>query len=136
MDKIASLVNWEKNGLVVQNKDISPNQIFARCTTDKFPEGCSVRINNQSKGTATVYFRDPFKEVTRGGQTWTQCDSVLKVTLPLRSNWNGQEYNYSMTGRLPKKYDLGTFAMLLQYVREELENMSGSAFQSIPKALI
>ena len=93
-NNIATQVYWEKNTLVNGNDDISYKNVFARCTTKDFPYGAvSVRINNQSKGTATVYFKDEIKTRTYGsGQnthSYDYCDSELKVTLPLRSNWNG-----------------------------------------------
>jgi len=135
MDNISTQVYWEKNTLVNGNSDISHKNVFGRCTTKDFPyDAVSVRINNQSKGTATVYFKDEVK--TRnysGGHTYEYCDSELKVTLPLKSNWNGEQYNYSMQGTLPQKYDLITFARLLDYVRCEIEKMSGVAYNDIPQ---
>ena len=135
MDNISTQVYWEKNTLVNGNPDISHKNVFARCTTKDFPYGAvSVRINNQSKGTATVYFKDEVKSRTySGGHTYEYCDSELKVTLPLKSNWNGEEYNYSMQGTLPRKYDLISFARILDYVRCEIEKMSGVAYNDIPQ---
>ena len=135
MDNISTQVYWEKNTLVNGNPDISHKNVFARCTTKDFPYGAvSVRINNQSKGTATVYFKDEIKTRTySGGHSYDYCDSELKVTLPLKSNWNGEEYNYSMQGTLPRKYDLISFARILDYVRCEIEKMSGVAYNDIPQ---
>ena len=135
MDNISTQVYWEKNTLVNGNDDISYKNVFARCTTKDFPyDAVSVRINNQSKGTATVYFKDEIKTRTySGGHSYDYCDSELKVTLPLKSNWNGEEYNYSMQGTLPRKYDLISFARILDYVRCEIEKMSGVAYNDIPQ---
>ena len=134
-NNIATQVYWEKNTLVNGNDGISYKNVFARCTTKDFPyDAVSVRINNQSKGTATVYFKDEVKTRTySGGHTYEYCDSELKVTLPLKSSWNGEQYNYSMQGTLPQKYDLITFARVLDYVRCELEKMSGVVYNDIPQ---
>ena len=137
MDNITTQVFWEKNGLVKCNPNIQDDQIFSRCPTKDFPyDSVSVRINNQSKGTATVYFRDALKTRTYGSgkdqQSYKYCDSEIKVTMPLKSNWNGEDYNYSMQGTMPQKYDLITFSRVLQYVRDELEVMSGVSY-NIPR---
>ena len=137
-NNIATQVYWEKNTLVNGNDDISYKNVFARCATKDFPyDAVSVRINNQSKGTATVYFKDAIKTRTYGSgkntHSYDYCDSELKVTLPLRSNWNGEQYNYSMQGTLPQKYDLITFARILDYVRCEIEKMSGVVYNDIPQ---
>ncbi len=138
MDNISTQVYWEKNTLVNGNPDISRKNVFGRCTTKDFPyDAVSVRINNQSKGTATVYFKDAVKTRTYGSgkdsHSYDYCDSELKVGLPIRSNWNGEQYNYSMQGTLPQKYDLITFARILDYVRCEIEKMSGVACNDIPQ---
>ena len=135
MDNISTQVYWEKNTLVNGNPDISHNNVFGRCTTRDFPYGAvSVRINNQSKGTATVYFKDEVKTNTySSGNSYDYCDSELKVTLPLKSTWNGEQYNYSMQGTLPQKYDLISFARILDYVRCEIEKMSGVVYNDIPQ---
>ena len=135
MDNITSQVYWEKNTLVNGNDDISYKNVFARCTTKDFPyDAVSVRINNQSKGTATVYFKDEVKTNTySSGNSYDYCDSELKVTLPLKSTWNGEQYNYSMQGTLPRKYDLISFARILDYVRCEIEKMSGVVYNDIPQ---
>ena len=135
MDNISTQVYWEKNTLVNGNPDISHKNVFGRCTTKDFPyDSVSVRINNQSKGTATVYFKDEIKTRTySGGHSYEYCDSELKVTLPLKSTWNGEQYNYSMQGTLPRKYDLISFARILDYVRCEIEKMSGVAYNDIPQ---
>ena len=140
MDNITTQVFWEKNGLVNRNPNINDNQVFSRCPTKDFPyDAVSVRINNQSKGTATVYFKDAVKTRTYGSgnhqQSYDYCDSEIKVTLPVKSNWNGEDYNYSMQGTIPKKYDLITFARILQYVRDELEAMSGASY-NIPHSRV
>jgi len=135
MDNISTQVYWEKNTLVNGNPDISHNNVFGRCTTRDFPyDAVSVRINNQSKGTATVYFKDEVKTNTySSGNSYDYCDSELKVTLPLKSTWNGEQYNYSMQGTLPRKYDLISFARILDYVRCEIEKMSGVVYNDIPQ---
>ena len=81
-NNIATQVYWEKNTLVNGNPDILYKNVFARCTTKDFPYGAvSVRINNQSKGTATVYFKDEIKTRTYGSgkntQSYDYCDSEL-----------------------------------------------------------
>ena len=134
-NNIATQVYWEKNTLVNGNPDISHKNVFGRCTTKDFPyDAVSVRINNQSKGTATVYFKDEVKTNTySSGNSYDYCDSELKVTLPLKSTWNGEQYNYSMQGTLPRKYDLISFARILDYVRCEIEKMSGVVYNDIPQ---
>ena len=137
MDNITTQVFWEKNGLVKRNPNIHDDQIFSRCPTKDFPyDSVSVRINNQSKGTATVYFKDAIKTRTYGSgknkQSYDYCDSEIKVTMPLKSNFNGEDYNYSMQGTIPQKYDLITFSRVLQYVRDELEVVSGASY-NIPR---
>ena len=139
-NNIATQVYWERNSLVLRNSNIDPERVFSRCPTNEFPfDSVSVRINNQSKGIATVYFRDPIKTRSYGSgknkSTYTYCDSTLRVTLPLNSSWNKEDYNYTFQGCLPTKYDLYTFASILQYVRSELEKMSGIT-HSIPYANI
>ena len=134
-NNIATQVYWEKNTLVNGNPEISHKNVFGRCTTKDFPyDAVSVRINNQSKGTATVYFKDEVKTNTySSGNSYDYCDSELKVTLPLKSTWNGEQYNYSMQGTLPRKYDLISFARILDYVRCEIEKMSGVVYNDIPQ---
>ena len=138
MDNISTQVYWEKNTLVNGNPEISDKNVFSKCTTRDFPyDAVSVRINNQSKGTATVYFKDAVKTRTYGSgknsHSYDYCDSELKVSLPILSSWNGEQYNYSMQGTLPQKYDLITFAHILDYVRSEIEKMSGVAYNDIPQ---
>ena len=96
MKDVAKEIHWETNRLVANNPDIPKEQIFARCSTRNYPYGAvSVKITNQSKGYATLYFRDDMK--TRnysGGHVHEYCDSELKVSLPTHSSWNNQQYNY------------------------------------------
>ncbi len=123
-------VQWEKNGLVIRNSDIDPDDIFPKTTTDHFPEGASVRVNNQKKGFATVYFKGEKKSRTYGSgpnaSTYYYCDETLKATLPFTSSWNKQTYTYSFTGSLPKSFTLDEMNYVLKYVRDKVGDMSGN----------
>jgi len=124
-------VQWEKNGLVKRNPAINPDDIFDKCSTDKFPEGASVRMTSQKNGHATVYFKSPLKEKTWGssGRSYTYCDSTLKVTLPMISAWpksNPRTRTFSYTGELPSEFTLDEMNAVLKYVRSQIQDMTGN----------
>ena len=121
-------VQWEKNGLVKRNPTINPDDIFDKCSTDKFPEGASVRITSQKNGHATVYFKSPLKEKTWGssGRIYTYCDSTLKVSLPMISTWNNETHTFAYTGQLPSEFTLDEMNAVLKYVRGQIQDMTGN----------
>ena len=122
-------VQWEKNGLVKRNPSINPDDIFDKCSTDKFPEGASVRMTSQKNGHATVYFKSPLKEKSWGnGQKYLYCDSTLKVTLPMISSWNykPRTRTFSYTGQLPSEFTLDEMNAVLKYVRSQIQDMTGN----------
>ena len=120
-------VQWEKNGLVKRNPTINPDDIFDKCSTDKFPEGASVRMTSQKNGHATVYFKSPLKEKTWGNnQKYWYCDATLKVTLPVISTWNKETYTFSYTGQLPSEFTLDEMNAVLKYVRSQIQDMTGN----------
>ncbi len=123
-------VQWEKNGLVVRNPMIKPDDIFDKCSTREFPEGASVRITSQKNGHATVYFNSPLKTRTYGSgknaQSYTYCDSTLKVSLPVISSWNNETYTFAYTGQLPSEFTLDEMNTVLKYVREQVQEMTGN----------
>ena len=122
-------VQWEKNGLVKRNPTINPDDIFDKCSTDKFPEGASVRITSQKNGHATVYFKSPLKEKSWGNrQKYWYCDATLKVTLPMVSNWNNnpRTHTFSYTGQLPTEFTLDEMNAVLKYVRSQIQDMTGN----------
>ena len=120
-------VQWEKNGLVKRNPTINPDDIFDKCSTDKFPEGASVRMTSQKNGHATVYFKSPLKEKTWGNnQKYWYCDSTLKVSLPVISNWNKETYSFAYTGQLPSEFTLDEMNAVLKYVRSQIQDMTGN----------
>ena len=122
-------VQWEKNGLVKRNPTINPDDIFDKCSTDKFPEGASVRMTSQKNGHATVYFKSPLKEKNWGnGQKYLYCDSTLKVTLPMISRWqsNPRTISFSYTGQLPTEFTLDEMNAVLKYVRSQIQDMTGN----------
>ena len=122
-------VQWEKNGLVKRNPTINPDDIFDKCSTDKFPEGASVRMTSQKNGHATVYFKSPLKEKSWGnGQKYLYWDSTLKVTLPMISSWNykPRTRTFSYTGELPNEFTLDEMNAVLKYVREQIQDMTGN----------
>ena len=124
-------VQWESNGLVKRNPTINPDDIFDKCSTDKFPEGASVRMTSQKNGHATVYFKSPLKEKTWGssGRSYTYCDSTLKVTLPMISAWpksNPRTRTFSYTGELPSEFTLDEMNAVLKYVRSQIQDMTGN----------
>ena len=122
-------VQWEKNGLVKRNPTINPDDIFDKCSTDKFPEGASVRITSQKNGHATVYFKSPLKERSWGnGQKYWYCDATLKVTLPMVSSWNykPRTRTFSYTGQLPSEFTLDEMNAVLKYVRSQIQDMTGN----------
>ena len=120
-------VQWEKNGLVQRNPTINPDDIFDKCSTDKFPEGASVRITSQKNGHATVYFKSPLKEKSWGNnQKYWYCDSTLKVSLPVISNWNKETYSFAYTGQLPSEFTLDEMNAVLKYVRSQIQDMTGN----------
>ena len=120
-------VQWEKNGLVQRNPTINPDDIFDKCSTDKFPEGASVRMTSQKNGHATVYFKSPLKEKTWGNnQKYWYCDSTLKVSLPVISNWNKETYSFAYTGQLPSEFTLDEMNAVLKYVRSQIQDMTGN----------
>ena len=120
-------VQWEKNGLVQRNPTINPDDIFDKCSTDKFPEGASVRMTSQKNGHATVYFKSPLKEKSWGNnQKYWYCDSTLKVSLPVISNWNKETYSFAYTGQLPSEFTLDEMNAVLKYVRSQIQDMTGN----------
>ena len=122
-------VQWEKNGLVQRNPAINPDDIFDKCSTDRFPEGASVRMTSQKNGHATVYFKSPLKEKTWGNnQKYWYCDSTLKVTLPMVSSWNykPRTRTFSYTGQLPIEFTLDEMNAVLKYVRSQIQDMTGN----------
>ena len=120
-------VQWEKNGLVKRNPTINPDDIFDKCSTDQFPQGASVRMTSQKNGYATVYFKSPLKEKTWGNnQKYWYCDSTLKVSLPVISNWNKETYSFAYTGQLPSEFTLDEMNAVLKYVRSQIQDMTGN----------
>ena len=122
-------VQWEKNGLVQRNPAINPDDIFDKCSTDRFPEGASVRMTSQKNGHATVYFKSPLKEKSWGnGQKYWYCDATLKVTLPMVSSWNykPRTRTFSYTGQLPIEFTLDEMNAVLKYVRSQIQDMTGN----------
>ena len=122
-------VQWEKNGLVIRNPTINPDDIFDKCSTDQFPQGASVRMTSQKNGHATVYFKSPLKQKSWGnGQKYWYCDSTLKVTLPIISRWqsNPRTISFSYTGQLPSEFTLDEMNAVLKYVRQEIRDMTGN----------
>ena len=122
-------VQWEKNGLVKRNPTINPDDIFDKCSTDKFPEGASVRMTSQKNGHATVYFKSPLKEKSWGNnQKYLYCDSTLKVTLPMITRWqsNPRTISFSYTGQLPTEFTLDEMNAVLKYVRSQIQDMTGN----------
>ena len=86
-------------------------------------------MKNQKKGIICLYFRDKLKTRTSGsGQyatSYTYCDAECKVHLPMISTWNGDHYNFSFQGTLPRDWDMLKFSQVLEWVRDEVENMTG-----------
>ena len=123
-------VQWEKNGLVKRNPTINPDDIFDKCSTDKFPEGASVRMTSQKNGHATVYFKSPLKEGSwgNGQHKYWYCDSTLKVTLPSILTWRGnpRTRTFSYTGELPSEFTLDEMNAVLKYVRGQIQDMTGN----------
>jgi len=123
-------IQWEKNNTIIRNPNISQEDVFCKRTTDLFPDGASVRMNNQSRGYATVYFKSPIKTRTYGSgnnaQSYNYCDETLKVTLPMTSSWNSQTYTYSFTGQLPKQFTLNEMNAVLKFVRGQIKEMTGN----------
>ena len=120
-------VQWEKNGLVKRNPAINPDDIFDKCSTDQFPQGASVRMTSQKNGHATVYFKSPLKEKSWGNnQKYWYCDSTLKVSLPVISNWNKETYSFAYTGQLPSEFTLDEMNAVLKYVRSQIQDMTGN----------
>jgi len=123
-------VQWESNGLVKRNPTINPDDIFDRCSTDKFPEGASVRITTQKKGHGTVYFKSPLKTRTYGSgkdaQSYTYCDATLRVSLPMISRWNKETYSFAYTGQLPSEFTLDEMNAVLKYERSQIQDMTGN----------
>ena len=120
-------VQWEKNGLVKRNPAINPDDIFDKTSTDQFPTGASVRMTSQKNGHATVYFKSPLKEKTWGNnQKYWYCDSTLKVSLPVISNWNKETYSFAYTGQLPSEFTLDEMNAVLKYVRSQIQDMTGN----------
>ena len=122
-------VQWEKNGMIQRNPTISPEDVFDKCSTDKFPEGASVRMTSQKNGHATVYFKSPLKEKDYGnGVKYRYNDSTLKVTLPMVSSWNNnpRTHTFSYTGELPTDFTLDEMNAVLKYVRGQVQEMTGN----------
>ena len=120
-------VQWESNGLVKRNPAINPDDIFDKTSTDQFPTGASVRMTSQKNGHATVYFKSPLKEKTWGNnQKYWYCDSTLKVSLPVISNWNKETYSFAYTGQLPSEFTLDEMNAVLKYVRSQIQDMTGN----------
>ena len=108
-----------KEWIIKRNPTINPDDIFDKCSTDKFPEGASVRMTSQKNGHATVYFKSPLKEKTWGNnQKYWYCDSTLKVTLPMVSTGTKETYSFAYTGQLPSEFTLDEMNAVLKYVRE------------------
>jgi len=137
-DMITNKIYWESNNLVKHNPNIAPEQIIQKTSTRSFPfNAVTVRIQNQKKGFATVYFRDVKKTNTYGSgknkQTFDFCDSEAKISLPLKG-YNGRDYSYSFNGTLPKTFDIVTCAKIVEWIRHQVYNMTGIMVIDVPWA--
>jgi predicted patatin/cPLA2 family phospholipase len=131
VNKLQEKVHWENNSLVKTNSNINPKRIIPKSATQDFPfDAVTVRIQNQKKGVATVYFRDEIKTRSYGSgrnkQFYTHCDAEARITLPLVSAWNNESYNYSMQGTLPKGVSFSEAAEVCNWIRREVEDMTGA----------
>jgi hypothetical protein len=135
---ITNNIYWESNSLVRSNPNIAPEQIINKTHTKNFPfNAVTVRIQNQKKGFATVYFRDIGKTRSYGSgknkTTWSYCDSEAKISLPLKG-YNGKDYSYSLNGTLPNTFDIITCAKILEWIRHQVYDMTGTMAIDVPWA--
>ena len=136
-NKLYDKVHWESNSLVRTNSSINPKRIIPKSKTEDFPYGAvTVRIQNQKKGVATVYFKGEIKTRSFGSgkdkTSYNYCDSEARITLPLVSSWNNEAYNYSMQGTLPRYWSLFKAAQVCDWIRHEVEDMTGAVVKDIP----
>jgi len=122
-------IYWEKNSLVTQNDSIPDGQIIPKCKTIDFPEeSITVRVQNQRRKVATVYFYGKSTTKTYGsGHSWSYVDEQLKVTLPM-VGYNKKDYSYSFQGQLPSIFTLEKMTWALDYIQEQFDEMTGSNF--------
>ena len=137
VNKLNNKVHWESNSLVKSNSRIDPKRIIPKSSTGDFPyDAITVRIQNQKKGIATVYFRDEIKTRSFGSgknkQSYSHCGAEAKITLPLVSAWNNESYNYSLFGTLPKGISFTKAAEVCDWVRREVEDMTGVVIKDVP----
>jgi hypothetical protein len=123
-------IHWEKNSMVMLNKDIPTSQIIPKCKTGDFPaESITVRVNSQKRKTATVYFYGQTSTRTYAGgtHTWTYVDETLRVTLPM-IGYNKKDYSYSFQGQLPRIFTLDDMAWALDYIQDQFDKMTGNDY--------
>jgi len=65
-------------------------------------------------------------ESLKNSQSYTYCDSTLKVSLPVISNWNKETYSFAYTGQLPSEFTLDEMNAVLKYVRSQIQDMTGN----------
>lgn len=129
---ISNIVVWESNGLVTRNPNINRDNIIPKSATRDFPCGkVTVRYHNQRNKLVTAYFQGQMKTKTWGSgahaSTHSYPDGVLRVTLPYSSS--GRRYynsssHFQFQGELPDSYELQEMVEVLDYIKEQVEEMS------------
>jgi len=137
-EELKDRVYWESNSLVKSSPNINPDRIIPKSHTKDFPyDAVTVKIKNQKKGLTALYFKDRLKTRSYGSgsnkQSYTYCDSEAKIHLPTVSSWNGEAYNFQLQGTLPRDWDLLKVAQVSEWVRDEIEKMTGVEIE-VPKS--
>jgi len=130
LDQIKNKVFWETNSAVKRNRNIDPKQILAKTSTDKFPEGVTVRTHRMKDGTTSAYFYGEVIPRYYGNGSnrvaYNVIASKLIVTFPMTSPYNGHEYSYSFNGNMPKDMTFAEMGQILEYIDTELKDMYGN----------
>jgi hypothetical protein len=123
--KISKQVFWEKNQYIGHNPKITPEQIIAKTSTDKFPcDATTVRFHSLKHKVATAYFYG--KSETRkfgNNHTWTYPASKLTVTFPNTNPSNGRRaWGYAYQGDLHNSMSRQEVDISLDYIEDVLSD--------------
>ena len=138
IDSLVDKIHWESNSLVKINPNIPKGKVIKKTTTDKFPANAiTVRFQRMKDKLVTVYFYGESKVRSYGNaknaMTWSSIDRKLHVTLPFERHQNGSPSNfqtttwgYSFQGNLPDNFTLDEMTYALQYIKGEVDRMTGN----------
>ena len=140
IESLVGKIYWESNSLVKINPNIPREKVIKKTTTDKFPANAiTVRFIRMRDKVVTVYFYGESKVRNYGSggnkMTWRTINRKLHVTLPFERHHNGNSsspsfgrdaWGYSFQGDLPDNFTLNEMASALEYIKEEVDRMTGN----------